>query len=400
MGGRALPSLAPPAVELTTPPSGTADLIVVGGGIVGCTLARAAAREGLGVVVLEKQDEVGRAATWAAGGMLSPFGEADGPGAFLELGLASLRLYPGFVRAVESESGRDVGLTRCGKLELALDEGQARILGQKHAWLEEGGHPVRWLDEDRVRDREPTLSDRVRGAILLEEEAQVDNRRLGSAVAAAAAAAGAEIRTGTGARRVLVSGRRVEGVVLDDGSRLRSARLVVAAGAWSGRLEGLPRSLPVRPVRGQMVALGPPGPRLSTVVHGPDVYLIPREDGRVVVGSTMEEAGFRAETTAEAVAGLLRSALEAAPALAASPVLEAWAGLRPGTPDDLPVLGEDPEVGGLFYATGHFRNGILLAPVTAACLLPLLTGRGRPPLDLEPFLPGRFGAKDSAVRSA
>lgn len=366
------------------------DVVVVGGGIVGCALARSAALAGLTVDVVER-GRPGGEATRAAGGMLSPFGEAEGPGPFLELGLESLRLYPAFVRSVEEESGRDVGYLECGKLELALDEASEGRRRRHLAWLRERGEAARWLEPEAVRDREPALLRELRGALLLESEAQVDNRRLGPAVAAAAEVAGARIRAGRRVQRVALEGARVTGVELDDGSRAPSAKVVVAAGAWSGRLEGLPRPLPVRPVRGQMLALDPGPDTLSTVVDTSRAYLIPRRGGPVVVGSTMEEAGFRAEPTAEGIAGLLGAAVEAAPGLAGASLVETWAGLRPGTPDDLPVLGADPDVEGLFYATGHFRNGILLAPVTAACLTPLLTGEGRPPVELAPFRPDRFG---------
>ena len=377
----------------------SADVIVVGGGVVGLAVARSGAAAGLSVLVLE-EGRPARRATWAAGGMLSPLGEAERPGPFLELGLASRRLYPRFVREVEAASGGSVGYLECGKLELALDERGVEELRGHQRWLDDHGHAVTWLEPSAAREREPLLTREIRGALLLESEGQVDNRLLGPAVAAAAEAEGARIRTGRRVRGLRIDGGSVAGVVLEDGTGVDAPRVVVAAGAWSGGLEDLPRPLPVRPVRGQMLALDPPPPGLSTVVDSSRAYLIPRRNGPLVVGSTMEEAGFHPETTVEGVATLLEAAVEAAPRLAEASLLETWAGLRPGTPDGLPILGSDPDLAGLFWATGHFRNGILLAPVTAACLTPLLTGEGTPPVALDAFRPDRFHREGGAARGA
>lgn len=373
----------------------TSDVLIVGGGIVGCAVALELARAGRSTVVVER-GEPGREATWAAGGMLSPLAEAPGPGPFLDLGLASLERYPAFVRSVEEASGRRVDFRRDGKLVLARDADEESRLRARREWIAEHGPDVRWLDAAGVRRREPLLTDEIRGALFLGDEARVDNRLLGTAIAEAARRGGAGFRTGATARRILLRGGRVRGVRLADGATLEATRVVVAAGAWSGLLEGLPRRLPVRPVRGQMVAVAPDVDGLSTVVDGGSAYLVPRRDGRIVAGSTMEDVGFRSTPTAEGIAGLLGRVMQVAPALADAEVLETWAGLRPGTPDGLPVLGPDPEVEGLVYATGHFRNGILLAPATAACLAPVLTGEGRPPVDLAPFRPTRF-AEAAAV---
>lgn len=374
---------------------GAADLAVVGGGVIGCAVARAAAREGLSTIVFER-GRIGREATWAAGGMLSPLGESHEPDApLLELGVESLRLYPEFVGAVEEESGRNVDFVRWGKLEVAPDAAAETRLRERTAWQRERGHRVRWLDPDAVREREPVLEGPVLGGALLEDEAAVDNRLLAGAVADAAEAAGVELRPRTVVRGIALGDAAVEGVELEDGRVRAARRIVVAAGAWSGRLEGLPRPLPVRPVRGQMLALRTEPGTLGSVVDDTRVYLIPRSDGRIVVGSTMEEAGFEVRTTAGEVKGLLDAALRVAPGLADAAVDGAWAGLRPGTPDDLPILGPDPAVDGLFYATGHFRNGILLAPVTAAALAPLLAGRDPSPVSLEPFRPDRFAGRAS-----
>lgn len=375
------------------------DVLVVGGGIVGCTVALAAARGGCVTTLLER-GELAREATWAAGGMLAPLAEASGPGPFLDLGLASLARYPEFVRSVEAAVDRTVDFRRDGKLILARDGREERRLRRRLEWIGERDRGAEWLDPEGVRHREPLLTDDLRGALLLPDEARVDNRLLGRAVAKAAGTAGARIRTGCRVARILRHGDRITGVALAGGERVEAERVVVAAGAWSGRLDGLPRTLPVRPVRGQMLAVAPRDGELSTVVDSGRVYLVPRRDGRIVAGSTMEEAGFRSAPTAEGVAGLLERVVDAAPSLADGELVETWAGLRPATPDGLPILGPDPDLEGLYYATGHFRNGILLAPVTADCLGPLLTGRGRPPVDLDPFRVDRFGRRAAVGEGA
>ncbi|MBX6365619.1 MAG: FAD-dependent oxidoreductase, partial [Gemmatimonadetes bacterium] len=203
------------------------------------------------------------------------------------------------------------------------------------------------------------------------------------------ARAGVRFELGAQVAAVESEGARVTGVQLAGGRRLPAGRVVLAAGSWSGEIRGLPRPVPVRPVRGQVVALESVPPLLGRTVATPDIYLVPRRDGRVLLGATVEEAGFRATPTAGGIHRLLAAAIAAAPALADAPVAEIWAGLRPGTPDGLPILGPDPELSGLAYATGHFRNGILLAPITAALLADLLAGEP-PAALLEAFGVDRF----------
>lgn len=375
--------------DMTDSMRSTYDAVVIGGGIIGCAVARSAALAGLSVALMDR-GEPGSEATWAAGGMLSPYSEAENPGPFYRLAVESLRRYRAFARAVEAESGRSVHLLETGKMEIALDDRGETRLRSRFRWLRDEGVRATWLDPDDARRKEPSLSPELRGSLLLEEEAQVDNRLLGPALAEAARAAGATIREGTAVREILRNGGHAKGVRTDEGDVVHAPLVVVSAGAWSGGLEGLPRRLPVRPVRGQMLSLGPPAGTLRTVVASSHTYLVPRSSGPVVVGSTMEEEGFAAHTTARALQELLGAALAAAPGLSDAPLVESWAGLRPGTPDDLPILGLDPDVQGLVYATGHFRNGILLAPVTADCITPLLTGDGEPPLDLAPYRADRF----------
>ncbi|HEX6940003.1 MAG TPA: glycine oxidase ThiO, partial [Longimicrobiales bacterium] len=354
------------------------DVVIVGGGVIGCALAWELARRGAGVTVVEREVP-GRAATWAAGGMLAPVAEAEQPGPFLRLALASLHAWPAFVEAAREASGVPIEYRATGKLCVALDDEQAAALEAAYRWQRAGGHAVDWLDGNQARALEPALSPAVRAGALVAQDHWVDNRALARALWVAATRAGATVRTGIAAV-ALRSGRAsggsmaVEGVALDDGETIDAGAVVIAAGCWSGALAGLPRSLPVAPVRGQMVAVRTVPPVLRRTVMAGHTYLIPRADGRITIGSTAERAGFRAHVTPAGIASLLTAAMRVAPALADAPLVSTWAGLRPGTPDGCPILGADPDVEGLFYATGHFRNGILLAPITATLLAEAVSG--------------------------
>jgi len=366
----------------------TWDLVVIGGGVVGLAVARDARGRGMEVIVLER-GRPGREASWAAAGMLSPLGEAREGGPFLEFGLEALRAWPGWARELEDESGIDLEYRRSGKLRVALTEEELLDLEARGAWAAERNVGHRRLDADEAARQCRGLASHVRGALLLEEDHQLENRLLGEALAASGRARGVEIRDGSGARAVQITRGRVQGVVLDDGTELGAGAVLVAAGAWSGNLEGLPSPLPVRPVRGQILALLPEELPSGRIVESSRVYLVPRVDGRLVVGATQEEVGFKPGLTADGVRGLLAGATELVPALASASLQELWFGFRPGTPDGHPILGPDAHVEGLFLATGHFRNGILLAPVTARALGALLAGQEGPGIP-EAFLPGRF----------
>lgn len=365
------------------------DVVIVGGGIIGCALALALVRRGLAVTVIEPGSPAGEA-TWAAGGMLSPLGEARDTGPFLALASASLDRYAAWVGELEERSSLPVGYRTAGKLEVALDDEGAQRLRDEFRWRRDAGADVTWLEGREARREEPALSDTVRAAVLISRDHSVDNRALGRAAWVAASRAGARFRLGERAAAVSAEAGRASGVTLSGGDRLAAAHVVVAAGCWSGGLGGLPTPLPVFPIRGQMAAVEAVPPPLRRVVMVPGrVYLVPRASGAVVIGSTMERVGFRKETTLEGVRGLLDAAVRLVPSLDGARFTSAWAGLRPATPDGLPVLGEDPNLPGLFYATGHFRNGVLLAPVTAD-LLEAAIAADEPPLPLEPFSVGRF----------
>ncbi len=364
------------------------DVVVVGAGVLGSSVALRLAQAGRKVVVLERAVP-GAEASSAAGGILSPGVEAVEPGPFYALCRASLARYPEFVRDVEALSGMSVGLRALGTLEIALDDDHAKVLAARAEKILRHGLPVEVLDDAAVRRLEPRISPEARGALFFADESSLDPRLLGRAVYVAAARAGASFVTGQ-VRRIVSEGGRVVGVDHDAG-RIEAARVVLAAGAWSQRVEGngLPAGA-VRPVRGQMALLDTRPPLLSRVVFSGHGYVVPRPDGRVLTGSTMEEVGFEKAVTAGGLRHVLDVAIGIAPALANAPVVETWSNFRPASPDGEPILGEGT-LPGLLYATGHTRNGILLTPVTADAIAALVLGRA-PPVDLAPFSPSRLAA--------
>ena len=363
------------------------DVLVVGGGAIGLATARALAVTGRRVTVIER-GRPGQEATRAAGGMLSPLAESPGPGPFLRLGLDSLALWPSFAAGLEEETGLNLDLRTEGKLLLALDTPAAEQLRGRWEWTRREGFATDWLEGAALREREPNATSAAVAGLHLEGDGQVDNRALADALVRSTAA-GCVLMPGAPARALLTANGRVRGVQTEDGSEHPADVVVLAAGAWSGQLSGLPRPLPVRPVKGQMIALAPGTEVVRTTVATEACYLIPRGAGSSVwVGATSEEAGFSRGTTPEARTALRRAAAQAVPALAEAPVLEAWDGFRPGTPDGLPVLGPDPDLRGLIHATGHFRNGILLTPVTAELIVRCVDGTPDPRLGA--FRPDRL----------
>lgn len=368
--------------------SGTPDLVVVGGGLIGCAVAWETARRGLAVTVIERE-RPGAGASGAAAGMLSPLPETPAADPLHELAEASFDLFADFVAELQDLTGFDVGHRTDGKLHIALDRAGEAALRDSLGWRAELGHPAEWLEPGEILRLEPALTPDLRGGIFDPRDHQVENRLLTRAAWAAAAAAGVEMRTGEVVAGISVESGRVTGVRLATGGVLHAGSVLIAAGAWSGTLEGLPRPLPVRPVRGQIVVLESVPPALRRMVGTDRAYLVPRSDGRLLVGATTEEAGFDLRATAGGAGELLAAAIEVIPGLADAGVVELRVGLRPGTADGLPILGADPECDGLYYAAGHFRNGILLAPITARLLAESITG-GRTSHSLAPFAPGRF----------
>jgi len=364
------------------------DVLVVGGGIIGSLIALRLARRGISVVVIDRGSPGGEASS-AAAGILGPQMEAHGPGPFLDLALASRALYPSLVAELYDATGIDVGFDRSGVLALALDERGEAELDESVRWQTARGLSVQRLSAREARLHEPALGAAVKSAALYPDDGRIDARALTRACVTAAASAGARFLGGRRVRRVLVSSGVARGVQLDT-EGLSAGAVVVAAGSWASLLEGAALAGAIRPVRGQIVALSAPTSMLSCVVavHGRG-YLVPRRDGTVLAGSTMENVGFGKAVTVDGMVRILSLASALVGWLGEARVTASWSGLRPDTPDHLPILGESASVRGLLLATGHFRSGILLAPITGEAIAQLIS-TGSSSLDLAPFAVERF----------
>jgi glycine oxidase len=358
-----------------------ADVVIVGGGVIGCGLARELALRGAAVTVIEKA-EPGAEASGAAAGLLAPQAEGLARGPFFDLALESRRLYPAWTEALEEESGMEVGYRKTGILRCTLPGSVAER--DAFAWQSRAGLAVEEKDAGEIAAlTRASVSEEIREAIFFPDEGVVDNRRFTRALWVAAERRGVEFLLGRTVRRFLVRDGRCAGVETDQGT-VAAAQAVNAAGAWAGFDPDFP--VPVEPVHGQIVEVGSAAPALATVVESRDVYVVPR-GGSWLLGSTAERIGFEKRVTAGTVGRLIAAAARLLPALENAAFRRAWSGLRPGTPDGLPVLGRGP-LPGLYLATGHFRNGILLAPVTALAISDCLAGSGA--RDLSPFAIGRF----------
>lgn len=384
------------AEELETS-SSSADALIVGGGVIGLGIAWRLAQRGLAVTLVDGDPAGG--STRAAAGMLAPVTEAHfGEEALTALNLESARRWPAFAAEVEEASGGAVGYRSEGTLAVAFDDDDLAMLTELRAYHECLGLPGQRLRARECRSLEPLLSPLIRGGIFVESDHQVETRALTAALLLAAERAGvalirrraAHLDVGHGAARAI-------GVTLDGGCRLRAAVTVLAAGCWSAALAGVPAEArpPVRPVKGQILRLRPAGdvaPRLSCTVRGlrrgRSIYAVPRHDGRVVVGATCEEKGWDTTVTAGGVRELLEDATEVVPALGELELSEALARLRPGTPDNGPILGPSA-LPGLMLATGHYRNGVLLTPLTADAVADAVMGEAMPAA-AAPFGPQRF----------
>jgi glycine oxidase len=350
-----------------------ADVIVVGGGAIGLAIAREVRIRGRTVLVLES-GRAGSGASRAAAGMLSPLGEALDPGPFLSFGLESLALWPSLARDLEEESGVVVELRRSGKLRVALTEPERVRLQRRLEWAREQGVSARWMQPAEVTRAANGMGPSALGGLLLEDDYRVDNRALTEALLVSSRARGVEVREMQRVQGVQIAAGRCTGVYLEDGTALEAECVVLAAGAWSGQIQGLPVAVPVRPVRGEMVALRPVEPPPSLILESEAVYLVPRDDGRLLAGATEEEVGFEPGPSAGGIRSVLDAALGLMPSLVQARITETWSGFRPGSPDGMPILGAYPEVDDLFLATGHYRNGILLTPATARSLADLIDG--------------------------
>lgn len=363
----------------------------------GCVVALRLAGRGFRVTVVER-GVPGAEASSAAAGILGPQWEAEGPGPLLDLGLVSRAMYPEFSRELQELTGMDIGYKRCGVIELALDPEGEEALADRQRWQSRQGLRAEFLGGAGVRALEPELGPAVRAGLYMPDEAAVNPRTLARALSQAAAAAGVRFVQGHYVRRVDIAAGRVQGLSLD-GEAIVADAVVVAAGSWSSLVEGGQVPAPVvRPARGQAlsVQMRPPLFRhvLAPYRRG---YLVPRDDGMAVVGSTLEMVGYRKEVTVEGLSFILQTAESVLPGLGPLPITETWSNFRPFTADHLPVLGAT-EVEGLFLATGHHRYGILLTPVTGQLLAAQIAGDA-PAVDPTPFSVSRFGPVET-VRSA
>ncbi|MFC8568112.1 glycine oxidase ThiO [Streptomyces sp. NPDC057245] len=396
---RAEPSLTEPSP--TAPPSAESrapDVLVVGGGVIGLVTAWRSAQSGLTTALVDP--EPGGGAAQVAAGMLAAVTELHhGEQTLLALNLASARRYPDFAAELTDLTGHDLGHRRCGTLAVALDADDRSDLRELHALQQRSGLESEWLSGRECRRLEPMLAPGVRGGLRVDGDHQIDPRRLARALVAACERTGVVFHRSWAERLTVGRGERATGVVTADGTVLEAGRVVLAGGSLSGRLAGVPDAVlpPVRPVKGQVLRLTMPrthAPLLNrtvrAVVRGNHVYLVPRENGELVVGATSEELGWDTTVTAGGVYELLRDAHELVPGITELPLTETRAGLRPGSPDNAPLLGPT-ELEGLLLATGHHRNGILLTPVTGDVMAQALT-TGELPDEALPFTPRRFGA--------
>ena len=368
----------------------TYDVVIVGGGIIGGSIAFDLAQRKLSVAVLDRQ-EMMHEASWAAAGMLSP--APDNPGAIplVPLGLASLEQYPNFVGSVEETSGKQVNYRSAGAMEVLCHGDIKRELSTLVALHHGLGLACEPLSLEEARNMEPLLGREARAAALLPDERSVEPRLLAVAVLDAAASAGATLRPGFEVISLTLNGNRCCGVKTSGGETIQSGHVVLAAGCWSSQIPEAAPFAPTKPVRGQMIALRHCGTPIRQVLRSERGYIVPRRmetPQTVVLGSTIEHAGYEKKVTSGGMEKILSAANELVPELRSAEIVETWCGLRPGTPDQLPILGP-AEIDGLIFATGHYRNGILLAPITAR-LVGEWISEGKTSLDWEEFSPLRF----------
>ncbi len=353
---------------------------VIGGGVIGCATAADLARRGCRVTLLERASP-GAEASSAAAGLLAPLGPSPEPGPFHRLAIESWRLYPRVASDLRELTGVDVEHMTAGTLY------PLHRLRQTWPLAKEFGIEV--VEGSDLRALEPALSKDVSAARFVGGDHWVNNQRLVTAYAAAAAALGVTVRTGAEVSRILIDGGRARGVLVGD-EAIHADAVLLAAGAWSGALAtSIGLRLPVAPVRGQMLAVSNVPPLITHAMHGEEIYVVPRPSGEILIGATVEHAGFLRAVTPDGLGSLIADAVALVPEIGRRSVTRSWCGFRPWVPDGQPVLGPWPDVAGLFAATAHYRNGILMAPITAALLTRCIVD-GETPESITPFLPARF----------
>ncbi|MBV8362267.1 MAG: glycine oxidase ThiO [Deltaproteobacteria bacterium] len=363
-------------------------VVIIGGGVIGSSIAWRLAREGVAVTVLER-GKLGKEASWASAGMIAPQAEAQAAGPFFQLCLSARDTFEATLEMLRADTDVDPEYDRAGILYLALNDSERSELEQRARWQAGAGGTVEELTLSAARQMEPAISPNAVYALYMPLERRTENRRLTQAYATAAIGKGAVLVEGVAAKEVLVKGSNVNGVRSYDGRVFEADVVINAAGAWSGEIQGIADKFETYPVRGQIACFETRPGYLRSSIFSHGGYLVPRRDGRILAGSTMEEAGFDKSVTLAGLAKITAAALDMVPALSELPFREAWAGLRPATRDFLPVLGPSPSVPDFFYATGHFRSGILLSAVTGEIIADLVQARN-PSIDVAPFSPNRF----------
>jgi glycine oxidase len=369
------------------------DAAIAGGGLIGAAIALELSGSGLRVAVFDAR-EPGREASWASAGILSPAPENSAMIVMVPLGRASLAKYPEFIASVEELSGLPTGYRAKGTLEALFSRHVKQELNTIIALHHGLGLRADALSAQEARELEPTLSDEVAAAVLRPDEASVDNRLLTAALLEAAKRGGAQIFHGSPVQTIWREGSRCRGFILANGDQIAAGHTIIAAGCFSSQITGVEEFAPVRPAKGQMISLRCESAKIERVLWSERVYLVPRNDGRILAGATVEHVGFDKTVTASGMQANLDGAIELAPRLAAAQVEETWAGLRPDTPDHLPIIGP-ADLHGLILATGHFRSGVLLTPITASLVGDFVLGK-TPSMDVERFSPLRFRAASAS----
>lgn len=371
-------------------PTPSRPVAVVGGGIIGLSVAWQLARRDAPVVVYER-DEAGRGASWVAAGMLAPHSEVGfEEEEFLRLGIESLNQFPRFLGEIEEDTGKRIALDGRGTLIVGFHRDDTERIRRLYEFRKDLGLPVKWLPGSAGREIEPLLSSKISAAIWLPDDGQINNRDLIDALKAALVARGGRLEERTPVETIVVENGAATGIRTND-AQVAVSSVVLAAGCWSGLVGGIPETAkpPVRPVKGQIVALRMTGEfTFEHVVRAPDAYLLPKDDGRLLVGATQEEMGYDVTPTAGPVMRLLERGWEAIPSIYDLPVDSIDVGLRPGSRDNEPLIGPT-EIDGLYCATGHHRHGILLAPATAYALCDMMLDGATPDV-VAPFNPSRF----------
>lgn len=374
------------------------EFLIIGGGVIGLSIARALHKRGERSIIIVDKGRIGAEASWAAAGMLAPNAETHQADSFFRFCIESNALYPSFAGELLNETGIDIELDRSGTVCLAFDEPEEQANREKFEWQRNAGIEVESLSTaEDILKLEPHVSPSVRCGVFYPNDWQVENRKLVTALRRYAELNGIRLIEDTAVSELSFESGRVLGALTANGE-MAAATTIVTAGAWTSQLwdSKLKFAGQVKPVRGQMIGFQAPERLLNCVIYGPRGYIVPRADGRLLVGATVEDAGFRKEVTADAVAELRAAAAQIAPVVAGFDIKEAWAGLRPCASDELPVIGRLSGVDGLMVATGHYRNGILLAPITAEIVADKIVA-GIASEYFEVFSPERFAKAETAT---